>query len=91
VGREAASILTKGSGDAWAAEDVTQELDDYVSRRNKIIHGGDLKTGGSSAAAEPIQLRYVERAAVVVQGIGDASPRLSIDALGTRRSDSPSG
>lgn len=43
---EAASILAKGSGDAWAAGDVTQELDDYVSRRNRIFHGGDLKTGG---------------------------------------------
>jgi hypothetical protein len=73
---EAASILTKGSGDAWAAEDVTQELDDYVSRRNKIVHGGDLKTGGSSAAAEPIQLRYVERAASWFKESATASPRL---------------
>lgn len=68
---QAASILSRQSGDSWATEDVTQELDHYVSRRNKIVHGGDLKTGGSSAAAEPIQLPYVERAAVVVQGIGD--------------------
>jgi hypothetical protein len=68
---EAASILATQSGDAWNAEEVTLELDDYVSRRNKIVHGGDLKTGGSSASAEPIQFRYVERAAIVVQGIGD--------------------
>jgi hypothetical protein len=34
------------------------------------VHGGDLK--GTGTAAEPIQRRYVDLAAVVVQGVGDA-------------------
>lgn len=41
-----------------------------VSRRNKLVHGGDLK--GTGTAAQPIQRPYVELAAVVVQAVGDA-------------------
>jgi hypothetical protein len=66
---EAAAVLSD-QGETWTADEVREYLDGYVARRNRIVHGGDLK--GTGTAAEPIQRRYVALAAVVVQSVGDA-------------------
>lgn len=66
--QRAAALLSVG-GSAWTEEDVTARLDEYVDRRNRIVHGGDLKKTGSTRT---IQLPYVQQALAVIRAVGDA-------------------
>jgi hypothetical protein len=53
----------------WTEEDVKGRLDEYVERRNRIVHGGDLTDSGTTKA---IQLSYVTTAARVIEAVGEA-------------------
>lgn len=66
---DAASRLTAAGG-RWEAPEVIEHLDKYVTRRNRIVHGGDAKAHGT--ATEPIRLDYVADAVVLVRAIGEA-------------------
>ena len=66
---EAAEILSK-DGEEWDAEQVKERLDEFVTRRHRIAHSGDVKP--NSTGTQPIQLRYVERATLVIAAVGDA-------------------
>jgi hypothetical protein len=64
----AAEILTV-EGDEWDAERVKDELDEFVKRRHRIAHSGDVRPG--STGTQPIQRPYVERAARLIEAVGD--------------------
>lgn len=65
----AARLLSAGSV-LWTVDEVKEYLDDYVDRRNRIVHGGDMRPGGT--AAEPIRRDYVESVIGVVKAVGQA-------------------
>ena len=66
---EAASRLIADGGKREARE-VVERLDKYVTRRNRIVHGGDAKA--HRTATEPIRLDYVTNAVVLVRAVGEA-------------------
>jgi hypothetical protein len=51
------------------AEAVRVELDEFVERRHRIAHSGDLRPDGTTA--RPIQLTYVKRARKVIWSVGE--------------------
>jgi hypothetical protein len=63
---EAAAIL----GSSWSAEQVSRRLDEFVDRRNNIVHRGDLVPGKKST--RPIQRTDVEEAVDIVNAVGEA-------------------
>jgi len=65
----AADILSAG-GTAWDADGVRVKLDEIVERRHRIAHSGDMRP--NSTATQPIQLPYVQEAARVIRGVGQA-------------------
>lgn len=67
----AAVMLSKVYVDGWTADDVRNSLNEYVARRNRIVHGGDLKSGGTSA--EGISFQYVDMGIDVVKAVGHAT------------------
>jgi hypothetical protein len=66
---EAAAALSNG-GEQWTGIEVREYLDWYVDRRNRIVHGGDLKPGKTSA--QGIQRSFVELGVEIVRAVGDA-------------------
>jgi hypothetical protein len=52
----------------WTPQDVQGKLDEYVARRNRIAHSGDL---GDNGRATPIRLDYIARAVRVIRAVGD--------------------
>jgi hypothetical protein len=66
---DAAEILSRDGG-AWDAERVTARLDEYVERRHRIAHSGDVKP--NSTGTQPIQRPYVERATELIEAVGEA-------------------
>lgn len=66
---EAAAVLD------WTPERVVTELDDFVLRRHRIAHDGDVDGDGRTRT---IQRPYVERATRVVEAVG-ISTRAVID------------
>ena len=58
------------SGIPWTAAEVCEWLDNYVARRDRIAHGGDLKEG--KAVAQGIRLPYVQTGASLVRAVGHA-------------------
>lgn len=67
---KAAALLSSSQGVVWTPDEVTEWLDVYVKRRNRIVHDGDLKPG--STRAQPIQRRFVLSAIEVVRAVGEA-------------------
>lgn len=55
----------------WSAEEVRNQLDVYVARRNRIAHDGDMQAGRRSAT-EPIQRRFVVSAIEVTRAVGES-------------------
>jgi hypothetical protein len=58
----------------WSAENVRESLDEHVDRRNRIVHGGDLKPRGTSALG--ITFQYVDVGIEVVKAVGEATTAL---------------
>jgi hypothetical protein len=54
----------------WDGRKVKEDLDEFVLRRHRIAHSGDLRPGAS--VTEPIRREYVVQAAKVVRAVGDA-------------------
>jgi hypothetical protein len=67
---KAAVALGGIHAEEWS-DDVKEYLDRYVERRNRIVHGGDLKPGETSA--QGIQLRYVELGVEIVKAVGNVT------------------
>jgi hypothetical protein len=67
---QAAEALSRHYDEEWDAEAVKAQLDEFVTRRHRIAHSGDLKLDGSGT--QPIQGPYVERATVVITALGKA-------------------
>jgi hypothetical protein len=55
----------------WSGDNVRESLDEYVDRRNRIVHGGDLKPGGTTAMG--IRFQYVDVGIEVVKAVGRAT------------------
>jgi hypothetical protein len=64
----AAQILTVTSDTAWDVATVKARLDEFVERRHRIAHSGDLLPG--SGSTRPITRPYVEEAALVIRAVG---------------------
>jgi len=69
VGRGGGRSLGGIYAEKWS-DDVKEYLDRYVERRNRIVHGGDLKPGETSA--QGIQL-YVELGVEIVKAVGNVT------------------
>lgn len=67
----ASVILSRQYVEEWSAEDVRVYLDIYVDRRNRIVHGGDLRPGGT--AAREITFRFVDQGVDIVKAVGSAT------------------
>lgn len=65
----AADILS-ATGGTWDADAVKTRLDEFVERRHRIAHSGDIRAG--STATQPIQLPYVQDATRVIKAVGQA-------------------
>lgn len=63
----AANDLTS-SKDRWTAARVTERLDEFVLRRHRIAHAGDIDPNRQSAT--PIRLDYVTEAERVIRAVG---------------------
>jgi hypothetical protein len=68
---DAAIALSDVMVGEWTADNVRESLDEYVDRRNRIVHGGDLKPGGTAAMG--ITFRYVDVGIEVVKAVGNAT------------------
>jgi hypothetical protein len=67
---QAAQTLAGHYDEEWNVKTVKEQLDEFVKRRHRIAHSGDLKPKGSGT--QPIQRPYVERATVVITAVGKA-------------------
>jgi hypothetical protein len=69
---ERAAVLLNAEvpGENWTAEDVTEYLDRYVQRRNRIAHSGDVPTG--KTRPESIRRSDVALGVRVVTAVGEA-------------------
>lgn len=67
---EKAAILLTTQNSKWDSDSVRKKLDEYVQRRNRVVHGGDMKE--QSLSTQPIQRRYVIQAVEVVRAVGEA-------------------
>jgi hypothetical protein len=67
---QAAETLSGHYEEDWDGGAVKEQLDEFVTRRHRIAHSGDLKPNGSGT--QPIQRPYVERATVVITAVGKA-------------------
>lgn len=76
---KAAAELTAG-GATWTDEDVVKRLDEYVERRNRIVHGGDLTGTGTTRA---IQLPYVTSALALIRAVGNAVDSVARERVAT--------
>jgi hypothetical protein len=54
----------------WTVEGVKTRLDEFVERRNNIVHKGDLKPGKQTT--QSIRREYVKEAAEVIRAVGKA-------------------
>lgn len=54
------------SGATWTADAVQARLDEFVKRRDAIVHSGDLQCG---RRATTIKIRYVVEAADVIEAV----------------------
>jgi hypothetical protein len=54
----------------WTAAEVKSRLDEFVQRRNNIVHKGDLKP--QRGTTQLIQRKYVQEAARVIKAVGEA-------------------
>jgi hypothetical protein len=68
---DAAVTLSDVMVGEWSADNVRESLDEYVDRRNRIVHGGDLKPGGTTALG--ITFQYVDVGIEVVKAVGNAT------------------
>lgn len=62
-----AAARLSGPGDMWDEKRLKDRLDEFVKRRHRIAHGGDLSKSG---ATEAIQRPYVEEAVRVIEAVG---------------------
>jgi hypothetical protein len=76
---DAATILTVTEGHLWDAEAVKAKLDEFVLRRHRIAHSGDIRP--NSTATQPIQRPYVEEAASVIRAVGEGTDSVSSAAF----------
>lgn len=74
IWEEAAKQLSKKTGKSHTATEVAERLDVYVSRRNRIAHGGDLKEGSSSTA--PIRRKFLVESVQTTRAAGQAVAKL---------------
>lgn len=58
------------AGSPLSVDDFKARLDEYVSRRDRISHSGDVKPGGR--ATQPINKPFVAGARIAVHGVGGA-------------------
>jgi hypothetical protein len=68
---EAAVALSDVLAGQWTADNVRESLNGYVDRRNRIVHGGDLKPGGTAALG--ISFQCVDVGIEVVKAVGNAT------------------
>lgn len=64
----------------YAAPDVVEELNTFVSRRNRIAHSGDRNDAGT--ATQPIQRAYVKEASRVIRAVGIAVAEIAEEIEG---------
>jgi hypothetical protein len=64
----AADFMTEPDVDEWDGDRVKERLGEFVTRRHRIAHSGDLRPDG--AAARPIRRDYVREAANVIYAVG---------------------
>ncbi len=67
---ERAAQALSDSSRTWTAAEVKDRLDEFVKRRNNIVHKGDLKP--NRGTTQLIQRKYVQEATRVIKAVGDA-------------------
>jgi hypothetical protein len=75
----AASSLSSTWERIVTGEEVKGMLDEYVDRRNRIVHSGDAVPG--KTATKPIQFDFVLRGGIVVEAVGEAIFKVVSDRI----------
>lgn len=67
---ERAAQALSNADKQWTADEVKQRLDEFIRRRNRIVHNGDLRE--QRPTTQPIRRDYVTEAARVIRAAGEA-------------------
>jgi hypothetical protein len=80
---QAAETLADHYEEDWDEDEVKEQLDEFVARRHRIAHSGDVRP--NSSATQPIQRPYVERGTIVIIAVGTGGSRSDHGGLPLKR------
>ena len=67
---ERAAQALSVDAEQWTPDGVKRRMNEFVERRNRIVHNGDLR--GQRGTTQPIRREYVEDAVRVIRAVGGA-------------------